>query len=161
MHINSIQHGLKVCKWVIFIVTLDTKLQQVAFTFTIFIIFSASCFRIALVLFIKRLYEGTASRMRTVCDIFIWITIIFTAGACIGSSLQCLPVSTMLDVFEWTTASAKGTCNSIRGVRIISTLHVVLDCIVFLLPLRLVWQLKTLSLRRKIEVVAMFGCGLM
>jgi len=38
--------------------------------------------------------------------------------------------------------------------------HVLLDWSVVILPLGLVWQMKVISTRKRVEAALMFGCGL-
>jgi len=133
-------------------------LVKVTYILTVLYIMEAFFVKMSILIFYLRLtgraYLGIR---RTIIGMMVFVSV-HTVAYVIGFSVVCGP-----SVHWNSTVHFTGTCpnqnvfrNSFIGV---SSIHVITDFVILLLPIRIVWRLQV-PLSRKFSLAALFGLGL-
>ncbi|KAK6362578.1 hypothetical protein TWF730_000035 [Orbilia blumenaviensis] len=142
--------------------TYDMKLSSLLFDYKILYVYEVifTCtlvmVRLSLLFFLGRLFREASRSFTILNNTLIVCNILFAIASVFAYTFQCSDVRAAWDVY----VKFKTGCKPLYIYYIISAFQLALDFASVLAPIRLVNALSGLSLRKKMEVLAMFSLGL-
>jgi hypothetical protein len=108
-----------------------------------------------LLLYLKVFPDQT---FRRVCLVMVGVCLAYIPATALATFLNCIPVS-----YNWTawTGETEGRCFSFNTFAWAqSTINIVLDLTIILLPIPQLWKLN-MGRKKRIQIVLMFSVGLL
>lgn len=132
--------------------------SQLGYFGQIFYFLSLGLCKISLLLFVIRLTPS--ERLVLVSYYILGFCAIFTTASFIVSCLQCTPVSYTWDQLNPNIyGTTKGVCMNQKALQFtLSVVNIVTDCVVWLLPVKMVWNIH-LPPRERWSLIAVFSFG--
>lgn len=112
--------------------------------------------KIAMLLLYLKVFPGQT--FRRVCFVMIGVCLAYSPATALATFFNCTPVS-----YNWTswTGETQGSCFSFNTFAWAqSSINIVLDLIIILLPIPQLWKLN-MGKKKRIQIVLMFSVGLL
>ncbi|KAF3921379.1 hypothetical protein ABW20_dc0109250 [Dactylellina cionopaga] len=136
----------------------DNCLKLYLVTFTTFAIANTAV-KVSILILYQRIFNSMQTKMRTVIWIFIAVLVAFCPVSIAMQLVVCKPFDALWHI-EWALdlnikCSSSNTSNYVVG-----SIRAVFDVLIFILPLKHIWEIKNFSLRKKITITGIFTLGL-
>ncbi|KAF3934965.1 hypothetical protein ABW19_dt0209241 [Dactylella cylindrospora] len=133
-------------------------LKLIIVNFTAFAVANTAV-KVSILVLYRRIFDSMQTRMRRVVYILIGIVILFCPVSIIVQVVTCRPFSAFWHLEARLDPNVKCDDTAIPSY-LVGVIRALLDIIIFALPLKHIWDIKSFPTRKKIAVTAIFTLGL-
>ncbi|KAK6544068.1 hypothetical protein TWF694_000779 [Orbilia ellipsospora] len=115
--------------------------------------------KVSVLVLYRRIFDSMQTKMRIIIYSLIGIVIMFCPISIMVLITPCRPIRAYYDIRLRLDPNTK--CNSgVTQAYVVGAIRAFLDIIIFSLPLKHIWEIKTFTFRKKIAISSIFTLGL-
>ncbi|KAK6501862.1 hypothetical protein TWF481_009681 [Arthrobotrys musiformis] len=115
--------------------------------------------KVSVLVLYRRIFDSMQTNMRRIIYFLVVFVILFCPVSIAAQAVACRPFHAFWSLELRADPKTKCT-NSAAGNYAVSAIRAVLDIIIFMLPLKYIWDIKTFSIRKKLAITSIFTLGL-